>query len=194
MTPHTPVQGKICSECHIGIVEGTGNMCSECLYGQKQVKMKKEIVTPVQPKEKLPLVCDIEFIADGESICYVCGIGSFSHIHKEGTLPKDFERIDTPPQEAEWEKELEEWWLEHEKTFAVPVAVTIDDMLIFIRKLLQEQKEKVVEETLNIMFSFEKEAGDACSASGGEDKRACDEATDWQIKREQVFNALKKKI
>jgi len=100
----------------------------------------------------------------------------------------------TPPQEAEWEKELEEWWLEHEKTFAVPVAVTIDDMLIFIRKLLQEQKEKVVEETLNIMFSFEKEAGDACSASGGEDKRACDEATDWQIKREQVFNALKKKI
>lgn len=26
-------------------------------------------------------------------LCYVCGIGSFDHIHHKGTLPKDFIRI-----------------------------------------------------------------------------------------------------
>lgn len=43
-----------------------------------------------------------EFHPDTEKsvICPICGIGAFAHRHKQGTLPKDFERIEDTPEET----------------------------------------------------------------------------------------------
>jgi hypothetical protein len=54
------------------------------------------------------------------------------------------------PEEA-WEDKLDQWWLEHERAFAVPVAVTRDDVAIFIRSLFSQQRTQTIEEIKGII-------------------------------------------
>ena len=42
----------------------------------------------------------ISFYPYPDAECKVCGISSFAHLHREGTKPRDFERIDTSEEEA----------------------------------------------------------------------------------------------
>lgn len=47
--------------------------------------------------------CDDFEIHGGYYLCCpICGISSFAHFHQAGTLPKDFERIEKPPQQEKY--------------------------------------------------------------------------------------------
>jgi len=122
---------------------------------KKIIKLAKKVGTYMYKEthsstkeKKLPIVCDIEFIADGKTECDVCGISAFSHVHKEGTLPKDYNIVFTPPQEAEKKEEINRVIPCSCNTITKPDGTDRQGVMCMkhVNELLQEQKEKVVEE------------------------------------------------
>ena len=81
--------GKKCKDCIKG--EGRrGIVCENWQCGCTCHPIKKDLPNNI-------LVtwpgADIEFYADKHTQCYICGISSFSHRHKKGMSPKDYEII-----------------------------------------------------------------------------------------------------
>lgn len=114
--------------------------------------------------------------------CYICGICSFDHKHKKGTLPKDFERVEdecqhkkalensgiTPPegyicrachpsnQEQGWEEEFDEKFAElkiYKGQTYIGTVQEAGELKSFIKSLLEKQKEEKVGATRRIWYS-----------------------------------------
>lgn len=77
--------------------------------------------------------------------CPVCGICSFPHIHRKGTFPKDFERIEPENKSTneEWEKRfIREFVNDHNQTWRPLRGLWVEDVLEFITKEKQISEEK----------------------------------------------------
>ena len=94
----------------------------------------------------------------------------------------DFGLSKKEPEEA-WEDKLDQWWLEHERAFAVPVAVTRDDVAIFVRQLLSQQRTQTIEEIKKALGEMEDET-----------KIEGNGAVEWTDTNVLIRNAFRKEV
>ncbi len=91
MNKHSPNTGEKCKHLNCLVYHADG-VCHCDMTRYYSIYNPKE--TKPSQQEKI-----LTFYPESGMICAECGIGSFAHLHRPGTLPKDFERIEEPPQQ-----------------------------------------------------------------------------------------------